>query len=87
MMFKTHKNFDKQFTKLPPKIKRIAQAKIELFTINPKDPMLRDHPLSGNLTGLRAFSVTGDVRVVYELYKNELVVLFIAIGTHNQLYK
>jgi addiction module RelE/StbE family toxin len=45
---------------------------------------LNDHPLTGKLKGLRAFSVGGDVRVVYQEAENYY--LFLDIGSHNQVY-
>lgn len=59
--------------------------RIELFKINPANPMLHDHALKGTKLGLRAFAVTGDVRIVYKLEPSECVT-FLDIGTHNQVY-
>lgn len=48
--------------------------------------MLRDHKLVGTLKGLRAFFITGDVRVIY-IEENDDSITLIDIGTHNQVYK
>ena len=58
--------------------------RIELFKSNPKHPILRDHALTGTMFGLRAFSVTGDIRVIYSIDND--TAYFIDIGTHNQIY-
>lgn len=60
------------------------KERLMIFTKNPESPILRDHALSGDLKGYRAFSVTGDVRVVYKI-KNDVAYLA-DIGTHNQVY-
>lgn len=60
-------------------------TRIDLFKANAKNPILNDHALKGNKLGLRAFSITGDVRVVYERIDDETAV-FLDIGTHAQVY-
>lgn len=65
--------------------KRFAE-RVKLFTANNKHPLLNNHPLSGDLKGYYAFSITGDIRVVYQ-YESESIVLFYDIGTHNQVYR
>jgi addiction module RelE/StbE family toxin len=61
-------------------------TRVSLFTANPANPILRDHVLSGSKVGLQAFSITGDIRVVYKT-EAEGIVTFLDIGTHNQVYK
>lgn len=46
---------------------------------------LDDHHLTGNMNGYQAYSVAGDVRVVYKETDEEFE--FHDIGTHNQVYK
>ena len=58
--------------------------RLKKFTQDPQSPLLNDHELSGRLKGHRAFSVTGDIRVVYHMHKG--IAYFIDIGTHNQVY-
>lgn len=67
--------------------KLVAQTRqrITLFKADPNDPILKDHGLVGAKKGLRAFSITGDIRVIYlPVSKDEVV--FIDIGSHNQVY-
>ena len=45
---------------------------------------LYDHTLTGKLDGKRAFSITGEIRVVYVELEDAIVLL--DIGTHNQVY-
>ena len=58
--------------------------RFELFLSNPSDPVLDDHGLTGTMLGKRAFSITGDYRVVYRI-DEEYIVLY-DVGTHNQVY-
>lgn len=46
---------------------------------------LNDHALSGRLSGYRAFSITGDVRVIYK--ETDEGIELIDIGSHAQVYK
>jgi len=48
--------------------------------------VLNDHPLHSKLQGCRAFSITKDIRVIYQIIDDNLV-RFLNIGTHNQVYK
>ena len=67
-----------------PNIQSKFDERVRLFAENPQDVLLKDHPLSGKLQGFRAFSITGDVRVVY--FVNEETAYLVDIGTHNQVY-
>ncbi len=59
--------------------------RIALFKSDPKNPTLKDHGLIGAKKELRAFSITGDIRLVYLPVSKEEVI-FIDIGSHNQVY-
>lgn len=77
--------FKKQFGKLPKKIQQRFENRIGIFVEDSTDPSLKIHPLKGQLAGLRAFSVTGDYRVIYKIIDKDSIKL-INIGTHNQVY-
>lgn len=68
-----HKTLDKRF-----------EERYYLFRKDPSNPILRDHALTGTKKGYRAFSITGDIRVVYEVRDD--IAYFLDIGTHNQVY-
>ena len=88
MKVEFHKNFIKNFNKrfsTKPKIKAKFIQKTKLFTKDPAHPTLKDHPLKGKKLGLRAFSITKDIRVVY--YVKGDTAYLLDIGTHNQVYK
>ena len=66
------------------KLDRQYSKRVEMFRTNHSNPVIHDHALSGNKQGLRAFSVTGDVRVIYYLHND--TAYFIDIGSHAQVY-
>lgn len=63
----------------------LVENRIALFINNKSDSNLSDHALSWKMQGLRAFSITKDIRVVYE--ETETTFIFRDIGTHNQVYR
>ena len=68
----------------PALVKRVNE-RIALFLDDPDNILLGNHQLRGNKLGLYAFSVTGDMRVIYVRIGNDRV-RFLDIGTHNQVY-
>ena len=85
-------DFDRTFNKSYKKrifqnTKLVANTRnrIVLFKENRYHLLLNDHALEGTLSHLRAFSVTGDIRIVYYPVSEDHV-LFLDIGTHNQVY-
>ncbi len=86
MIIETTKTFDKQYSKLNDKTKTIYKNRIAIFKSNPFDFILRNHALKGRYLGYRSIDVTGDVRALYTV-KGDIVIIFGFIGTHSQLYK
>lgn len=86
MKIQYHRNFEKSFKKLNLKLKEKTIATIRKFTKNPFDASLRNHALQGKLEGKRAFSVTGDVRIIFEECDGYVLVIMLDVGTHSQLY-
>ena len=86
MKVKFHRNFEKLYDKLPDKIQRRFEERLLIFVGNASDPTLRDHSLTGEWQGCRSINVTGDYRALYETLDEETVI-FVAIGTHSQLYR
>ena len=80
------KSFDKQFQKLPRKKQEQARDAISLSLDNALHPALRNHALKGEWRDYRSISAGGDLRLHYKLI-NDNAVLFVAVGTHSQLYK
>lgn len=79
------KSFIKQFKKLRPNQQERFYDRLELFKKNPQDRVLRDHALKGKYKGYRSIDVEGDLRAVYYV-KDDVIVIFAIIGSHSQLY-
>jgi addiction module RelE/StbE family toxin len=87
MKIEYHKNFIKQFEKLQKKQQQRVLDALKLFEKEPFAEQLRNHPLKGNLSEFRSISVGGDLRLhYYEKEPNHIIVVFVAIGSHSQLY-
>ena len=80
-----HRRFEKSYAKFPLSVKQKFKKRRDLFLQNPYDPILRNHSLSGKWKGHNSIDITGDIRAIY--YEHEGVVVFVAIGTHSELYE
>lgn len=88
MIIERHTSFKKSYNRRiashPSLVKRVDE-RIILFIKNPTNVLLRDHALRGEQLGLRSFSVSGDIRIIYEPVGSDCV-RFLDIGSHNQVY-
>lgn len=82
-----HRQFEKNFRKRISRNKKLRasfEARLQLFIEGERGVPLNDHGLVGSMVGKRAFSITGDVRVIYieesDCYR------FVDVGTHAQVY-
>jgi addiction module RelE/StbE family toxin len=83
-----HPKFKKSFKKrVAPNTKLVLRFKqrLNIFVANPRSPVLYDHQLKGTKYRYRAFSITGDIRVIYEKVSDDHIILM-DIGSHNQVY-
>ena len=81
-----HKTFDKQLAKFPKKRRDKVIDTVGIYLDDPLDVVLRNHALSGEWAGFRSISAGGDLRLHFEMI-DETTALFVAVGTHSQLYK
>ncbi len=82
------KAFNKSFQKrIAFDSKLVSQFlnRLQILLNNPTHPLLKLHKLSGSLGNLYSFSVTGDVRVLFEKVSDDEILLR-DIGSHNQVY-
>jgi len=78
--------FVKQYKKAPLKIRLAFDQRLKLFLKNSHHFLLNDHFLRGKLKGYKSINITGDWRALYsQLHPS--IIIFEALGTHNQLYK
>ena len=80
------KAFNKQFQKLPRKQQEQAKMAVALFLYDVAAPSLRNHGLKGEWLGFRSITAGGDLRLHFRVISDKKV-LFVAVGSHSQLYK
>ena len=88
MLVRHHPRFDVHYKKrIAPLVglNRKFKERMNLFLLNPQHPVLKDHPLKGSRNLFRAFSITGDLRVIYRRINKDEVILM-DVGSHNQVY-
>jgi len=81
------KTFTKHFQKRikpEPKLVRQFDNRVQRFAQGERSKTIGDHPLTRNKSGQRAFSITGDIRVVYT--ETDDAYVFQDVGSHNQVY-
>jgi len=85
--YRFSKKYDKAYAKRighNVKLDAKIEQQLALFVAGQRDYPLKDHALTGKLEGKRAFSITGDIRVIY--IETAEAIIFIDIGTHNQVH-
>ena len=83
-----HKKFQKHYlkrVKYSKNLNIIFDEKVNLFVVDPNNKVLNNHKLIGKIRELYSFSVTGDIRIIYQWIDSKRV-LFLDIGSHNQVY-
>lgn len=82
------KGFDKSYKKRISPIRNLRETyidRVKAFQKGERGNPLDDHALKGKMKGKRAFSIVGDVRIVYE--ETDSAYIFLDVGSHNQVYK
>lgn len=89
MIIRYSPSFIEKLKKGDVRIRKSLKERILLFSKNPLDPQLRDHPLKEEFEGYRSINITSDWRAIYQEIQegNEVIAYFIALGPHGQLYK
>ena len=85
MEIQVSERFERNYRKLPKRIKERAKDKEAIFRTNPFHPSLKTHKLSGKEQGVWAFWINGSYRIKFIFLPNREV-LFLDIGTH-KIYK
>ncbi len=83
------KNFKKSFKKRIQghSYEQEFYENLEIFIIDPFNPFLKTHKLSGKLKNLWSFSVLFDLRVVFYFTKDKpKKAMFVDIGNHDEVY-
>ena len=77
--------FERQYRKLPEKVRDKVKERIQLFRRDSGNRLLRKHKLKGDRKHLVSINITGDYRATYEK-KGDSTVIFHEVGRHGQLY-
>ena len=84
------RRFEKSFARLNLKTQHLFIKKPGIFIDDKYAPSLRTHKLKGRRDGEYAFSVTDDIKAIYEkrnLKEIEIIIFrFVDIGWHNKVY-
>jgi addiction module RelE/StbE family toxin len=86
-LIKRDKTFEKHFKQRISRSEKLThqfKERLALFIAGEVGYPLPDHALSGKLSGKRAFSIAGDLRVIYVEFEDSIV--FLDVGSHNQVY-
>ena len=81
-----YRNFERSYIALRPAEKEKCDMRLAVFSIDPFDPMLNNHPLRGTYAGYRSINIAGDLRAIYRQIDPD-VYFFVAIGPHKKLYR
>ena len=68
-----------------PDLEKAFREKLTQFVMNPYDPALNTHKLSGQMRHQWAFSLTHRLRIVFTFTRPDFEMLE-DIGTHDQVY-
>ncbi len=77
---------EKEFLKKNPDLRDRYFKTLLLLEQNPMHPSLRLHPLKGRLTGLHSASISMQYRITLELEIREQEIVFVAVGSHGEVY-
>lgn len=73
--------FEKNYKKLPKRIRDLAKEKEKIFCLDPFDPGLETHKLHGKEKEHWAYSINRQYRIKF-LFLTGYQVLYLDIGTH-----
>jgi len=74
------------YAKQSAKVQARFRMRRDIFLKNTFNPILKNHKLHSPLEGYRSINITGDIRAIYK-EESERIVIFVAIGTHGELYR
>ena len=83
-------HFDRRvvkFTRAHPELKKPLAKVLKNLEADPFMPSLRLHPLSGELEGLHAVSLTYVYRITLTLRITKKEIILLDIGSHDEVYR
>ncbi|MFH0739688.1 MAG: type II toxin-antitoxin system mRNA interferase toxin, RelE/StbE family [bacterium] len=82
MIIRVSPKFEKQYKRLPKKIKEQAKYKEDVFRSNFFEPSLKTHKLSGKDEGCWAFWINYSYRIKF-IFISQSEILFLEVGLHD----
>jgi len=86
MQIYTSSHFRRRYKKLNKEIKKRAQEREKVFVANIFDPRIETHKLHGKLKEQWSYSIGYDHRIAFIFLENGDV-LYVDVGTHDELYR
>lgn len=82
-------DFTKKLKKQRVLVRKNFKERIIIFSKDPDYPKLNNHPLREKWEGYRSIDITDDWRAIYKeiRIRGEIIAYFVAIGTHEELYR
>ena len=80
-----YKKSIKKMLKRGKDIKKLTEVVLKLANGEQLPPQYKDHPLSGDLAGLRDCHIENDWVLLYEIKDNLLILSLADTGTHSDL--
>lgn len=89
MIVRFTNEFLSQYKKADVRVRNKTDDCLRIFRRNPNDLQLKNHKLKREWVGHRSINIISDWRAIYKEVQltDEMVVYFVALGTHRQLYK
>ena len=85
MRIRFHRNFRKNYARLPGKLRTQFKKRLKLFLKDPFDPLLNNQALHGQCRQFRSINVTGDFRALFRMLGDDTAE-FVLIDRHGNLY-
>ena len=77
----------RKFLRKHPDLGQRLRDTLDDLSRDPFQPKLKLHPLSGNLGGVQAVSLTYSYRLTLQVRVTEQEVVLLDIGTHDEVYR
>jgi mRNA-degrading endonuclease YafQ of YafQ-DinJ toxin-antitoxin module len=77
----------RKFLRKHPDLRQALRDTLDDLSRDPLQAKLKLHPLSGNLAGVQAVSLTYSYRLTLLLRVTEQEVVLLDIGTHDEVYR
>jgi len=88
MIIRYDPDFIEKLKKANVRIRKSFKQNFLIFSKNPEEPQLHNHPLREEWQGYRSIDITNDYRAIYteKTEGKEIIAYFVALGTHKELY-